>query len=205
MSVVPKEPHPIDTQGGGIKRMYETQRRRFFPLPDYDFSRPGEVRVEIGGRIVDERYTRLLMQQPSLVLSQVMLLDRVQKGRSISRDEHRILKAANLVEGRFPELFVSEAIAKATGEKARHIRQRGFDKQYYLDMLLELVRVHGPVGRADLDDLLLPKLPDRMTNEQKRTKVRNLAQELRRSGRITNDGSRGAPRWVLSEEGRGES
>lgn len=195
----------IDTQGGGIKRMYETQRRRFFPLPDYDFSRPGEVRVEIGGRIIDERYTRLLMQQPSLMLSQVMLLDRVQKGRSISRDEHRILKAANLVEGRFPELFVSEAVAKATGEKARHIRQRGFDKQYYLDMLLELVRVHGPVGRTDLDDLLLPKLPDRMTEEQKRTRVRNLAQELRRNGRITNQGPRGAPRWVLSKEGRGES
>ena len=31
----------IDTQGGGIKRMFETQRRRSFPLPDYDLSDPG--------------------------------------------------------------------------------------------------------------------------------------------------------------------
>ena len=30
----------IDTQGGGIKRMFQSQRRRFFPLPDYDLSNP---------------------------------------------------------------------------------------------------------------------------------------------------------------------
>ena len=35
----------IDTQGGGIKRMFETQRRRWFPLPDYDLSDPGQVEV----------------------------------------------------------------------------------------------------------------------------------------------------------------
>lgn len=29
----------IDTQGGGIKRMFETQRRRSFPMPDYDLSK----------------------------------------------------------------------------------------------------------------------------------------------------------------------
>lgn len=28
----------IDTQGGGIKRMFETQRRRSFPLLDYDLT-----------------------------------------------------------------------------------------------------------------------------------------------------------------------
>ncbi len=35
----------IDTQGGGIKRMFEAQIRRFFPLPDYDLSSPDRVAV----------------------------------------------------------------------------------------------------------------------------------------------------------------
>jgi len=186
----------IDTQGGGIKRMFETQWRRSFPLPDYDLSRPQQVTVNISGRILDERYTRLLMERTDLNLGQVMPLDRVQKRQRIGRDEHRRLKAAGLVEGRYPNLMVAGAVAKATGETGRHIRERGFDKQYYLDLILALVREHGPVSRKDIDDTLLAKLPDLLTPEQKQRKVQNLIQELRRSGSIVNRGTRSHSEWV---------
>jgi ATP-dependent DNA helicase RecG len=188
----------IDTQGGGIKRMFETQRRRSFPMPDYDLTRPSEVAVSITGRILDERYSRLLMERADLDLLQVMLLDRVQKGQSIGREEHRGLKAAGLVEGRYPNLIVAGSVAKATGDAGRHIRQRGFDKRYYLDLTLALVREHGPVTRKDVDQLLVPKLPDRLTEQQKLRKVNNLLQELRRAGRIENRGPRAKPGWVLT-------
>jgi ATP-dependent DNA helicase RecG len=186
----------IDTQGGGIKRMFETQRRRSFPLPDYDLSEPGQVAVTLTGRILDERYTRLLMERTDLGLEEVMFLDRVQKGLPIGREEHRRLKAAGLVEGRYPNLIVAASVARATGEAGRHIRERGFDKQYYLDLILALVQEHGPVSRQDVNQLLLPKLPDRLTAEQKQRKVHNLLQELRRSDRIKNRGSRREPAWV---------
>ena len=35
-----------------------------------------------------------------------------------------------------PMLVVAGAVAKATGQTGRHIRERGFDKQYYLDLIL---------------------------------------------------------------------
>lgn len=195
----------IDTQGGGIKRMFETQRRRSFPLPDYDLSDPGQVSVSVTGRILDERYTRLLMERTDLVLGDVLLLDRVQKGRRIGHDEHRRLKSAGLVEGRYPNLIVAGAVAKVAGDAGRHIRERGFDKQYYLDLTLALVREHGPVTRKDVDQLLVPKLPDRLTEEQKLRKVNNLLQELRRAGRIENRGHRAKPEWVLTgpDSGKG--
>lgn len=186
----------IDTQGGGIKRMFETQRRRWFPLPDYNLSKAGQVSVSLSGRILDERYTRLLMERTDLDLGQVMLLDRVQKGQRIDRDEHRLLKASGLVEGRYPNLIVASAVARAAGEAGRHIRERGFDKRYYLDLILALVREHQPVDRKDVDQLLLTKLPDRLSQEQKLRKVHNLLQELRRSGLIDNRGSRSKPQWV---------
>lgn len=189
----------IDTQGGGIKRMFETQRRRWFPLPDYDLSVPGQVAVSLSGRILDERYTRLLMERTDLDLEQVMLLDRVQKGQRVDRDEHRLLKSSGLVEGRYPNLIVASAIAKAAGDAGRHIRERGFDKQYYLDLILALVREHGPVTRRDIDQLLMSKLPDRLTEQQKLRRVHNLLQELRRSGLIDNQGSRSKPQWVAAE------
>jgi ATP-dependent DNA helicase RecG len=193
----------IDTQGGGIKRMFETQRRRSFPLPDYDLSDPGQVAVSISGRVLDERYTRLLMERTDLDLVQVMLLDRVQKRIRIGQVEHRRLKAAGLVEGRYPNVIVAAAVAKATGEAGRHIRERGFEKQYYLDLIQALVREHGPVTRDDVNQAVIPKLPDRLTQQQKLRKVHNLMQELRRAGRIENRGSRGQPAWFFIGESAG--
>lgn len=187
----------IETQGGGIKRMFETQRKRSFPLPDYDLNKTGQVSVTISGRILDEQYTRLLMEQPALTLAQVIVLDRVQKKQHIEREEFRRLKSAGLVEGRYPSIMISAKLAKVTGEVGRHIRERGFDKQYYVDLILALVDEHGPVGRGEVDRMLVPKLPDRMSEVQKQRKVHNLLQELRRTNQIANEGSRGDPRWVI--------
>lgn len=189
----------IDTQGGGIKRMFGTQRRRSFPLPDYDLTEPQRVKVSICGRILDERYTKMLMERADLNLEQVILLDRVQKKHNISQDEHRILKATGLVEGRYPNLMVAAVVARATGDTGWHIRDRGFDKQYYLDLILALVREHGPVTRKEVDEVLISKLPDRLTVKQKKRKVHNLLQELRRAGKIINHGTRSHPRWILLE------
>ena len=146
----------IDTQGGGIKRMFETQRRRSFPLPDYDLiNKTGFVTVNLNGRILNERYTRLLMERTDLDLEQVMLLDRVQKRLPIEKNEYRTLKNAGLVEGRHPNLMVANVIAKATGKMGEHILERGFDNRYYRDLILEIVvGEHGPVmNRKDLQSI----------------------------------------------------
>ena len=58
----------IDTIGSGIKRMFTKQRQRYFPLPDYDLSEPGRVKVRIIGKLIDEKYTRMLMQRTDLDL-----------------------------------------------------------------------------------------------------------------------------------------
>ena len=189
----------IDTQGGGIKRMFQSQRRRFFPLPDYDLSNPERVAVEIPGRILDERYTRLLMANTDLDLATIMLLDRVQKRQSISPEEHRRLKATKLVEGRYPNLIVAAQVAAATGEKAKHIRDRGFDNRYYRDLILDMIGKHQPVSREEINELLLDKLPEVLNEDQKMDKIHNLVSSL--SGkRIRNIGSRRTPRWVLMDD-----
>lgn len=189
----------IDTQGGGIKRMFQKQRGRFFPMPDYDLSESQRVSVRIEGRILDERYARLLMRRTDLDLETIMLLDRVQKRQPITRDEHHRLKAAQLVEGRFPRLVVAAEIASVTGQKARHIRDKGFSNQYYRDLILQIIRQHQPVSRQDIDGLLLDKLPEVLTLEQKQAKIHNLLMSLAHRHRaIVNTGSRKNPQWVLA-------
>ena len=95
------------------------------------------------------------------------------------------------------ERLICTALTGAPCNPGRHIRERGFDKQYYLDLILALIQEYGPVSRKDVDDVLLAKLPDRLTPEQKKTKVRNLLQELARKGSIQNQGTRSHPRWRL--------
>ena len=188
----------IDTQGGGIKKMFQAQRKRFFPMPDYDLSQPERVAVKISGRILDERYARMLMKRADLDLETIILLDRVQKRQTISREESKRLKAAKLVEGRYPNLLVGAQIAAATGEKARHIREKGFNSETYQDLLLDIVRQHQPVAREEIDAMLLDKLPEILSPEQKRKKIHNLLYELsHRQRRILNTGSKRKSKWVL--------
>jgi ATP-dependent DNA helicase RecG len=179
------------------------QRERFFPMPDYDLSQPERVMVKLRGRILDERYTRVLMSQSGLELGLIMLLDKVQKGARISADESRRLKAAKLVEGRYPKLMVAGPLAALAGQKAQHIRNRGLDSRYYRDMIVELVREHQPVSREDIDRLLVDKLPELLTQDQKLNRVHNLLRHLVKAGAIVNSGSRRWPRWVLGPKAPG--
>lgn len=185
----------IDTQGGGIKRMFQKQRQRFLPMPDYLLDEPARVKVTIPGNILDEEYTRLLMERTDLELWQVILLDRVQKHQRIPREAHLQLKSNALVEGRYPNLFISADVARLTGRKAIHIRERGFNKQYYLDAIESLIREHQPIPRSEIDRLLLDKLPEVMTQRQRKARIHNLLTELVRLGRIQNRGTRGQPAW----------
>ncbi|MBI3157751.1 MAG: putative DNA binding domain-containing protein [Burkholderiales bacterium] len=189
----------VDTQGGGIRRMFIKQRDRFFPMPDYDLTEPERVKVTLRGRILDERYTRLLMSRSGLDLGTIILLDKLQKGVRIGADDVRRLRSQGLVEGRQPNLIVAGAVAAATGQKAQHIRNRGFDNRYYRDMIVALVREHQPVTREDIDRLLLDKLPEVLTHEQRLNRSHNLLRQLAKAGDIVNTGSRRWPRWVPGE------
>jgi ATP-dependent DNA helicase RecG len=93
--------------------------------------------------------------------------------------------------------MVAGAVARATGQEVRHILERGFNKQYYLDLIVALVREHGPVSREKIDELVLNKLPEVLTEKQKKEKVHNLLSELSRKGQLRNSGTRGQPQWVL--------
>lgn len=193
----------VDQVGSGIRRMFEVQRERFFPLPDFviddkSAERP-RVEVTISGKILDANYTQMLMRKSDLDLRQVLLLDRVQKGLPLDPKDAKSLRLAKLIEGRAPKYFVSSKVADWTAQKASYIRNRGFDDQYYKNLVVEYLQKYDKASRKDIDDLLLRKLPEVLDAEQKAHKVRNLLQAMRRSGQIENQGDRHAPIWRLKQ------
>lgn len=185
--------------GSGIRRMFATQRQRLFPLPDYAFdtTTQGLPRVELmlRGQMLDPNFARALMARSDLTLGQVLLLDRVQKGQTLSPEQARALKDLGLIEGRSPRLFISAKVADAAEQKARYIHNRGLDDAYYQRLVLDYLDEYGQAARADLDALLLAKLPDVLNAGQKANKVKNLLQDMRRAGLLHPEGPRSAAIW----------
>ena len=59
------EMNMIDQMGYGIQRMYETQRKRYLPMPDYKVTEDA-VEMTLYGGVVDPTYTRILMENSEL-------------------------------------------------------------------------------------------------------------------------------------------
>jgi ATP-dependent DNA helicase RecG len=188
----------IDRLGYGIHTMFVSQRDRFFPMPDYLLSDPQKVILQIYGQSIDENYSKILMQRMDLSLSQVMLLDRVQKKMGITDDAARMLKKEKLIEGRKPNYFIGIRVAQETGQKATYSKNKAFDKKYYRDMILESIKDHQSMNRKDIDGLLWTKLPEWMSEAQRANRIKNLIHELRNDGKIVNKGSRKVPVWILA-------
>ena len=197
----------IDTIGSGIKRIFQTQKKRSFPMPDFDLTVPNEVKMMIGNRVLDERYTRMLLALADLGLWDVIALDKVQKGKPLTDEEFKSLKSKKLVEGRRQNLFVSAEIATITDTLEEYLHNRGIDRSYCKKMVLELLGTKTEAKREDIDRLLRKKISDAITEEQKTTFIRNLLQEMRREKSIERSGARSGPKaaWRLSSKGKNDT
>lgn len=188
----------IDQMGYGIQRMYETQRKRYLPMPDYEVAGDAVVMTIYGG-VVDPAYTRVLMENGGLQLTDVLALDRVQKGMEVPDAAIQALRRKGLVEGRKPQFRVSAAVAAASFKKAEYIKMRAFDDQHYADLVVQFLRKFGSASRKEIDDLLWDKLSDALDDVQRRHKIGNLLSSLRRREVIFNAGSRAVPKWQIRE------
>ncbi|MDD4753873.1 MAG: putative DNA binding domain-containing protein [Desulfitobacteriaceae bacterium] len=188
----------IDTIGSGIRKMFNLQRQRFFPLPDYDLSETNRVKVRILGKIIDENYTRLLIKRPDLDLKTIMDLDKVQKGIPLAAHDIKKLRSLKLIEGSKPKIYISAQIASLTDSKSDYIKNRAFDDEYYKDLIISYLKKYEMASRKDIDDLLLDKLSSALDQKQKRNKVRNLLYTMsKKEGTIQNNGTSRNPIWVL--------
>jgi ATP-dependent DNA helicase RecG len=96
----------IDTIGSGIKKIFEIQRDKFFPLPDYDL-KDKKIKVTVIGKVIDLEYAKLLANKKDLILPEIYLLDKVQKNKSITAEETKVLKQKGYIDGKFYFSFYS--------------------------------------------------------------------------------------------------
>ena len=90
----------IDIVGRGIRKIFNQQWERRFPMPDYEIdAAKKEVAVRLYGNAINEKYTKLLKENKDLSLEDCILLDAVQKGHRLSESDAKNLLERGLVEG----------------------------------------------------------------------------------------------------------
>ena len=171
----------------------------------------GNSRVDTGFRVLkidtsnmaDVYYTPDAMTQDGLFAA----VDNIKPDRSafdllfqVMLDWGARLRKAGLIEGRKPKYYVSASVAKATASVADYIRTRGQDDAFYLKLITDYLTLKSEASRAEINQLLLAKLSDALSDKQKANKISTLLTKLRRQGTIENTGSDTASRWQLAKK-----
>jgi ATP-dependent DNA helicase RecG len=185
----------IDTIGSGIKKMFLIQKNKYFPLPDFDTTN-NKVQVQITGKIVDINYARKIAQMPVLTLNEIILLDKVAKHKLLNDIEIATLKSKKLIEGRKPNFHISSNVANVTGDRTDYIRQRGIDDSYCQKLITDYLQKFKVGKREDFEKILLDKLPDVLDIIQKKNKIKNNLQSLKKQGIIEPLGKS----WTMSKQ-----
>ncbi|MCY7360468.1 MAG: putative DNA binding domain-containing protein [Ignavibacteria bacterium] len=189
----------IDTIGSGIKRIFEIQRDRFFPLPDFDFGNK-KIKVTVTGKVIDLEYAKLLANKNDLSLYEIYLLDKVQKNKSITSEEVKVLKQKKYIDGKKGHYFISASIAEVTGEKIAYTKNKGFSTKIYSDILLESLQHHKKgLSRKEVEEILLHQFPESLNMIEKKVKLTGILTKLRKDAKIYNSGSDSKPLWALKD------
>ncbi len=190
----------IDSNAIGIPTMFRIQQEKFFPLPSYDLSVPNRVKVTVYGKILDKNYTQLLNSDRSLNIHTVFLLDKVQKKETITHEQYLSLKKMGLVEGRYPNIYVSYSVAEAVGQKSEYIRNSGLEDEKCKEFILKVLK-KGPAKKDELMAVVGDLFPAVLPAEKKRRKLSNLLRTMKvKDKTIDCTGNTKAALWFIRED-----
>lgn len=183
----------IDIVGRGIRKIFNEQWKRHFPMPDYEIDAAHkEVAVRLYGNAINEKYTTLLKEKKDLTLEDCILLDAVQKGHRINENDANNLLSRGLVEGEYPDLTISLSIARQTKQVPEYTKLKGLEKDKLKQMVIQFLQNSGSEGarREFIYKYLKDVLPSNKTEEQQLRIVGRLLVEMNEEGLIGKEGLR---------------
>ena len=110
------------------------------------------------------------------------------------------MRKMGLIEGKMPGIYLSSSVATMIDEKEQYIKNRGFDDEYYKELIVSYIKQFGKGKKQNIRKLLLEKLPDALDEKQKENKISNLLAGLKRENVITSDSNnQQKSNWILKE------
>ena len=108
------------------------------------------------------------------------------------------MKHQKLIDGRYPNIFISAHVARQTEQQDTYIKNKAFDDEYYKDLILKYIEEYKEVERKDIDKLLLPKMSDVLDDSQKKRKIGNMLVALSKQNLISNNRKGSMSYWTLN-------
>lgn len=170
----------IETAGNGIPKLFQIQARKFFPLPDYTFEND-TVNVRITGKVLDMEYAKKIANLPDIDLLTMIFLDKVHRSRPIAKNQADMLRKRGLIEGRFPNIYISRRVAEHTNDATTYLKHKGVDSPMIEQTIEDMLRINKSMRPHDIRNYLLNRLSDSLTESQKIKKIENALQKLRRN------------------------
>ena len=179
----------IDIVGRGIRKIFNQQWERRFPMPDYEIdAAKKEVAVRLYGNAINEKYTKLLKENKDLSFEDCLLLDAVQKGHQLNEVDAKNLLSRGLIEVHDDQYYISLDVARKTKQVPEYTRTKGLERDKLKQMVLQFVQNSGEDGatRETIISYLANALPERNTKEQNQRLVGNILSEMNTDGLIKN-------------------
>lgn len=195
----------IDTVGRGIPKLFKEQRRRYFPMPEYEIDDQSKtVSVTIYGISSDDAYTDLLRSDSSLSLMECLWLDAVRTHKPITKEAAHHLKERKLIEGKAPRYNIALSVAKKVQQVGKYTKETGLNRNTMKKLVLQLASNAGSDGfkRADAFEILEHSLPANMTNTQKLTYISHMLRAMATEELLQKNEQGKA--WTISNKGKFE-
>lgn len=187
----------IDSQGYGIHNLFVRQKERYLPMPDYDGTSESHVVMHLPGTVIDENYSLMLMSNQDITLTDAVLLDHLQKGKTINDNAIDMLRKKHLVEGRRPHVFIAKALAQSTDKKVEYSKHKGLETKSCEAMLLDALRDHRTLTKSEIVKLLWNVLSDQLSDTQKMNRIEYILKKLKKNGDIQNKSQGNTSEWSL--------
>ena len=181
----------IDIVGRGIRKIFNQQWKRRFPMPDYEIdAAKKEVAVRLYGNAINEKYTKLLKENKDLSFEDCLLLDAVQKGHKLNEDDAKSLLSRGLIEAQADTLYISLDVARKTKQIPEYTKSKGLEKQKLIQMILQYLKNAGENGakRDGIYEYLKDVLPQNKTHEQQLRMLGDLLNSMKEDKMITAKG-----------------
>ena len=195
----------IDTVGRGIPKLFKEQRRRFFPMPEYEIDDKAQtVSVTIYGIACDDAYTDLLKSDSSLSLMECLWLDAVRRHKPITKEAAKHLREKKLIEGRAPRFNISLSVARNILQVGQYTKETELNKKALVKLVLQLALNAGESGfkRADALEILEQSLPGRLTRTQKLDHVSNMLRSMYADDLLAK--TENGKHWLITTKGISE-
>lgn len=80
------------------------------------------------------------------------------------------------------------------GLKSTYVKNKSFDDEYFRRLIVQYLEKFGAARRSEIDELLMNKLSDVLSEQQKKNKIKNMLYSLAKSNVIKLNEKR---QWVF--------